>query len=45
MASRKPKVAQTYRDRHPWPSIERVGHQRVNPGCSTGLAGLRWTGL
>ena len=23
--------------------IEHVGHQRVNPGCSTGLTGLRGT--
>ena len=34
MTSHEPKVALTYRDRHTRTSIERVGHQRVNPGCS-----------
>ena len=34
MTSREPKVALTYRDRHTWPNNERVGHQRVNSGCS-----------
>ena len=41
MTSHRTKVAQTYRDRHTWPSNARVGHQRVQPSRSK-LQGLRW---
>ena len=41
MASREPKAVQDLWRQAYMNHIEHVGHQRVIPGCSTGLTGLR----